>query len=265
MPEVPLDPPLPPQLPQSGPGPPHLGGPGGSASPAPVEFSSAEPLASFEVPAAPGPVKVTVACEPKSGGILIRVAGTSVQAGTWTQTEACDPRTALGEILRQIRAVAQGTFELRRENRQLEEENERLRGMQAHGLFDFVLKVERDDFLAFAVIMALGSRNAARKFLDAPKRTFYDRLERWKAGDQNHRDMLRWIAWRKTVGRKIKLRLPQTPEALHEVVAAIGESSSRDYPSLLRQILEVLLAVNPKNCNRICSELVVLIKEELPQ
>ena len=191
--------------------------------------------------------------------------------------EPWDIRPTLAEIHRQISAVAQGTYDLRKENRQLQDENESLRDMQYGGLFDFVLDVEREDFLAFAVIMALGNRSAAADSLKVPQRSFYDRLERWKARGKSYQEMLRWIQWRKAVGRKIKLRLPDPkdsgsadetavdPNVLQEVVEAVGESSSRNYPSLLREILSVLLAQNPKNWESARRDLVALIKEELPQ
>jgi hypothetical protein len=194
-----------------------------------------------------------------------------------TPSEPWDIRPALAEIHRQISAVAQGTYDLRKENRQLQDENESLRDMQYGGLFDFVLDVEREDFLAFAFIMALGNRSAAADSLKVPQRSFYDRLERWKTRGKSYQEMLRWIQWRKAVGRKIKLRLPDPkdsgsadetavdPDVLQEVVEAVGESSSRNYPSLLREILSVLLAQNPKNWESARRDLVALIKEELPQ
>jgi hypothetical protein len=194
-----------------------------------------------------------------------------------TPSEPWDIRPALAEIHRQISAVAQGSYDLRKENRQLQDENESLRDMQYGGLFDFVLDVEREDFLAFAFIMALGNRSAAADSLKVPQRSFYDRLERWKTRGKSYQEMLRWIQWRKAVGRKIKLRLPDPkdsgsadetavdPDVLQEVVEAVGESSSRNYPSLLREILSVLLAQNPKNWESARRDLVALIKEELPQ
>jgi hypothetical protein len=194
-----------------------------------------------------------------------------------TPSEPWDIRPALAEIHRQISAVAQGTYDLQKENRQLQDEIESLRDMQYCGLFDFVLDVEREDFLAFAVIMALGNRSAAADSLKVPQRSFYDRLERWKTRGKSYQEMLRWIQWRKAVGRKIKLRLPDPkdsgsanetavdPNVLQEVVEAVGESSSRNYPSLLREILSVLLAQNPKNWESARRDLVALIKEELPQ
>jgi hypothetical protein len=194
-----------------------------------------------------------------------------------TPSEPWDIRPALAEIHRQISAVAQGTYDLRKENRQLQEENESLRDMQYGGFFNFVLDVEREDFRDFAFIMALGNRSAAADSLKVPQRSFYDRLERWKTRGKSYQEMLRWIQWRKAVGRKIKLRLPDPkdsgsadetavdPNVLQEVVEAVGESSSRNYPSLLREILSVLLAQNPKNWESARRDLVALIKEELPQ
>ena len=129
--------------------------------------------------------------------------------------------------------MAQGTYDLQKENRQLQDEIESLRDMQYCGLFDFVLDVEREDFLAFAVIMALGNRSAAADSLKVPQRSFYDRLERWKTRGKSYQEMLRWIQWRKAVGRKIKLRLPDPkdsgsanetavdPNVLQEVVEAV--------------------------------------------
>ena len=194
-----------------------------------------------------------------------------------TPSEPWDIRPALAEIHRQISAVAQGTYDLRKENRQLQEENESLRDMQYGGFFNFVLDVEREDFRDFAFIMALGNRSTAADSLKVPQRSFYDRLERWKTRGKSYQEMLRWIQWRKAVGRKIKLRLPDPkdsgsadetavdPNVLQEVVEAVGESSSRNYPSLLREILSVLLAQNPKNWESARRDLVALIKEELPQ
>ena len=224
------------------------------------------------------PVKVTAYLPPfLAAGSQSQVPRPPPEDIPLKPAQPCGTATAIAEIRDLIEAVAQQKQELRKENAQLQEENERLRGMQAHGLFDFVLEVEREDFLAFAVIMTLGNPNAASKFLKAPQRTFYDRLERWKTGVKSYQEMLRWIQWRKEVGRKIKLRLPDpkdsgsaddtavNPDVLHEVVEAIGESSSQNYPSLLREILSVLLAQNPKNWERARQDLVALIKEELPQ
>jgi hypothetical protein len=216
------------------------------------------------------------ACAPPPGQPPVP-AGAPGPATEATLTAAGDFRTVLAEIYRQIGAVAQGTYDLRKENRQLQDENESLRAMQDGGFFNFVLQVEREDFLAFAFVMALGNRSAAAESLQVPQRSFYDRLERWQTRGKSYQQMLRWIEWRKAVGRKIKLRLPDpedsgsadetgvNPDVLREVVEAAGESSSQNYPSLLREILGVLLAQNPKNWESARRDLVGLIKEELPQ
>ena len=88
---------------------------------------------------------------------------------------------------------------------------------------------------------------------------------------------MRRVQWRKAVGRKIKVRLPDpndpgqpsksslNPEVLRVVLAAIGESSNRDYPAILKQALEVLPAPNSENWQSGCSELVDFLKQELAQ
>jgi hypothetical protein len=68
-------------------------------------------------------------------------------------------------IDRNIEAVASGNFALR-------QENEELRTLQKEGFFKFALKVDGEDFQAFAIIMALGTRKAAADFLKVPHRSF---------------------------------------------------------------------------------------------
>jgi hypothetical protein len=55
-------------------------------------------------------------------------------------------------IHREIAAVAKGNFDLRKEN-------EELRRLQSDGMFKFALRVEPEDFQAFAAIIALGNRS----------------------------------------------------------------------------------------------------------
>jgi hypothetical protein len=171
---------------------------------------------------------------------------------------------------RDIAAVAQGNYELRKEN-------EELRTLQKEGFFKFALKVDGEDFRAFAVIMALGNRKAAADFLKVPHRSFYDRVEKWSARGKDYQQMARYVDWRKRSSRKIKLRLddsvqsgepndaPENPETIGEVLDAISADDSRDYPAILRQVLETLRAQNGKNWAAVRAELLEMIEEEVPQ
>jgi hypothetical protein len=171
---------------------------------------------------------------------------------------------------RDMDAVARGNYELRKEN-------EELRRLQAEGYFKFALRVDAEDFRAFATIMALKNRKAAADFLEIPFRTFYDRVGAWNRKGRDYQRMYRLVEWRKAVGRKITLRLedsvqsgepndkPENPETIGGVLDMMSQADSRDYPALLGQILEALQAQNAKNWPAVQKELIGIIKDELPQ
>jgi hypothetical protein len=135
--------------------------------------------------------------------------------------------------------------------------------------------VDGEDFRAFAVIMALGNRKAAADFLELPHRSFYDRVEKWASRGKDYQRMFRLIEWRKTVGRKIKVRLEdsvqsgepndtaENPETVGAVLNTIATADNRDYPEIMRQILEALMAQNPKNWASVREEVVGILREEV--
>jgi hypothetical protein len=173
-------------------------------------------------------------------------------------------------IDRNIEAVARRDYEL-------EKEVSELRQFQADGFFKFALRVDGEDFKAFAVIMALGNRKAAADFLKVPHRTFYDQVEKWSARGKEYQSLVRWIDWRKRSGRKIKVRLEdsvqsgepndaaENPRTVEDVLDSISAADNRDYPAILAQVLGVLKEQNSKNWAAVRDELVDLIKEEVTQ
>ncbi|MBI5386786.1 MAG: hypothetical protein HZA90_19110 [Verrucomicrobia bacterium] len=175
-------------------------------------------------------------------------------------------------IDRNIEALAKGTYELR-------QENEDLRRLHAEGHLKFALSVDGEDFRAFTVIMALGNRKAAAEFLEVPLRTFYDRVDKWQSKAGAYRRMWRFVEWQRTQERKIKVRLDESllsgdsggaaenPETIRAVLTKMKEEAvdRRDYPEILRQILEALASQNGGNWAAVRDEVVAIIKEELPQ
>lgn len=174
------------------------------------------------------------------------------------------------KIGRDIEAVARGDFERRKEI-------EELRRLHADGYFKFALRVDADDFRAFAVIMALGNRKAAAGHLKVPHRSFYDRVDKWQSRGREYQLMWRFIEWRKRSSRHLKVRLdeslqsgdaggaPENPETLREVVDNIPDADSRSYPQLLAEILSALQSQNAANWPKVRDEVVSIIHEELPQ
>ncbi|HWV98525.1 MAG TPA: hypothetical protein VNZ64_02415 [Candidatus Acidoferrum sp.] len=177
---------------------------------------------------------------------------------------------AMARFEGKLEAVARGNCELRREN-------EELRTLQRQGFLKFALRVDGEDFRAFAVIMALGNRKAAADFLEVPHRSFYDRVEKWSGRGRDYQRMARFIDWRKKSSRRIKLRLedsvqsgepndgPENPETVGEVLEAISAGDNRDYPAVLAQVMEALKAQNVKNWPAVRDELVGMIREEVAQ
>jgi hypothetical protein len=181
---------------------------------------------------------------------------------------AVEMRDMAAWIHRGLAAVARGDFELRKEN-------EELRTLQGEGYFKFALRVEPDDFRVFAIIMALGNRKAAADFLDVPHRSFYDRVDKWSERGKDYRRLYRFVEWRKKVGRKIVVPLgdsmqsgepsdePENPQTVEAVADRIATADSRDYPTILREILEALARQNPKNWAEVRREVAELIREEV--
>ena len=150
--------------------------------------------------------------------------------------------------------------------------------MQGAGLFKFALRVDGEDFRAFATVMALGNRKAAAEFLDVPVRTFYHRVDGWKQRGKDYQRMFRMVEWRKAVGRKIQVRLedsvlssesdgaenPETLAAVLDKVKADG-SGSDAYPNIVQEVLGALREQNASNWQGVRRELVEILEEEVLQ
>jgi hypothetical protein len=138
--------------------------------------------------------------------------------------------------------------------------------------------VAPDDFLAFAFIMAYGNRKAAAEQLEIPHRTFYDRVGRWATMDQEHQRMYRLVEWRKNVGRKISVNLPETvmsgdsgeraenPETIKQALDALRANAAEgDHSQLLGDILQALQSQSATNWMSVRQELIEVLREEIPQ
>ena len=170
-----------------------------------------------------------------------------------------------------IHQVASNQYELRKEN-------EELRQLNKDGYFNFAVRVKGDDFLAFAVIMALGNRKAAADHLKIPHRTFYDRVNQWAKRGKDYQLMVRYMEWRKRSSRHLKVELnpslqsgesgdqAENPETMADVLTELdAAANSQDYPALLADLLQALERQNAGNWKSVREELITIIKEDLPQ
>ena len=177
---------------------------------------------------------------------------------------------AVERIDRNMDAVARGDYELRKEN-------EELRQLNKDGYFNFAVRVKGEDFLAFAVIMALGNRKAAAEHLKIPHRTLYNRVEQWTGRGKDYQLMLRYMGWRKRSARHLKVELnpslqsgdagdrPENPETMADVLTEIAAADNRDYPAMFADVLQALERQNAGNWMKVRQELVEMIKEDVMQ
>jgi len=173
-------------------------------------------------------------------------------------------------IDRNMEAVARRDYELCKEN-------EELRQLNKDGYFNFAVRVKGEDFLAFAVIMALGNRKAAADHLKVPHRTLYNRVEQWAARGREYQLMLRYMEWRKRSARHLKVELnpslqsgdagdrPENPETMADVLTEIAAADNKDYPAMFAEVLQALERQNSGNWMKVRQELVEMIQEDVMQ
>ena len=185
----------------------------------------------------------------------------------------------LGQLQTGITEVSQNTEAIAKNEYVLREKNAEMQRLHAEGYLKFVAKLNAKDFEAFAAIMILGTRKKAADALNIPHRSFYDLVKRWPGMGPVYKHMSRLVEWRKKVGRKIMVRLgdsllsgepndrAENPQTNQEVLAKIksGGIDSRNYPDILRQILEAMIRQNANNREIVQKEVIELIREELPQ
>ena len=157
---------------------------------------------------------------------------------------------ALERIDRNLTVVAE-------QKRELIEENNDLKAMQAQGMFKFVSSVESADMRLFLAILAHGDQSKAARALGMRDSTFREQTMGWKSRGSSYRMMHSLIEWRKNVGGKKSV-------AYDDAVLLADGGGSGSHEALLDQVLEGLQAMNARNWPAVCRELMMAIQEERP-
>ena len=201
--------------------------------------------------------------------VVLSCIGELKQMLFWQADEIARLRRDHEKHDRHLQAVAKNQFELVKEN-------EELRRLNKEGYFNFAVRVKGEDFLAFAVIMALGNRKAAAEHLNIPARTLYHRVDQWAGRGKDYQLMIRYMDWRKRSSRHLKVDLnpslqtgesdgqPENPDTMGDVLTEIqAASDSASYPTLLSDVLQALERQNAGNWMAVRNELVEMIKAEV--
>ena len=217
------------------------------------------PVADFLTLGGKGTFKATSSLQP----MLDRFAAGCVPHGP-------DVLRVVERIDRNIGAVALNQYELRKEN-------EELRQLNKDGYFNFAVRVNGKDFLAFAVIMALGNRKAAADHLKIPHRTFYNRVDQWAKRGKDYQLMVRYMDWRKRSSRHLKVELtpslqsgesgdqPENPDTIADVLEEVKAADNKSYPALLAEVFQALQRQNSGNWMKVRQDLLETIKEDVMQ
>ena len=146
-------------------------------------------------------------------------------------------------------------------------------------LLQFVRTVDPRDFCCFAFILAHGNRSKAAQALGMVERTLYKQVDSWATRGPEYQRMLTLLECRKvglckeTVPLSLAVQSgergeeaenPGSMEAVLDEIAA-GDSSDRDYPGLLRDLLGAMKAMEATNWQAIRTEVIALLEEELGQ
>jgi hypothetical protein len=87
--------------------------------------------------------------------------------------------------------------------------------------------------------------------------------------------MARLMGLRKRVARRIKVRLKdsvqpgepndeaENPATVGAILESIATADTRNYPAILRRVMDKMEAQNPGNWAKVRQELVVMIKQEV--
>lgn len=167
---------------------------------------------------------------------------------------------------RRIDAVANNTY-------QLKKENEELSITVKEKIVFFVSQIDPQDFQCFTAIIAFGDKAKAARLLKIPDRTLRNRVDIWKTKGTPYPQMLKIVELCKKMSKKEKTSLSES--ILYGSTASdenpknnkiLLEKFKTDSPSsLLQDILEALKKINSDNCEKIAKELIEIIEEELPQ
>ena len=194
-----------------------------------------------------------------------------------TEKNENELRQENAEVIRRLDRVDHNTEAIAKNEYELRQENTELRVLAEAGFLRFAVRIDAEDFRAFAAIMLTGNRSQAAEALQIPLTTFWNKVETWPARGADYKRLYRMIEWRKKSGRRIKVRLDdsllgtdvgeaENPQTIRDVLDSMRdktETESRD--DLLRDILQALVSQNAGNWEAVRAELIEILKEEIPQ
>jgi len=174
-----------------------------------------------------------------------------------TLARELEARAATRNSAEMLRALHQKIDAVRDEHHELRRAKAKLEQMRGEGLFAFVNKVDDESFKILCAILAHGDVAKGSRAIGMKDSTMRARMDGWKTRGPAFKVLMEFVRWRKSVGRREKINLP---EELFKTRAP-----DVDHAGVLSDVLDELLSFNAENWEEKCEELAELIRPYVPR
>ncbi len=180
-------------------------------------------------------------------GVFAAAASVAVILSDWVNrvVRGEDLSRTLHDIHREIAGV-------RTEFVALKTARDQLQQMQAAGLLEFVRRIDLDSFRQLAAILCEGDVAKASRALGMKDATLRSALSTWRSRGPAYTAMLDLVRWRKKTSGRAKV--PFNENLWHQ------RTETADFPGVLSDVLDGLLAMNEGNWEEHCEELKELLR-----
>ena len=156
----------------------------------------------------------------------------------------------LADIHKEIAAV-------RTDFRDMKTVKERLAKMQGEKLFAFTNKIDAPSFRILCAVLANGDVAKASRALNLSDSTVRSRIAKWDAQGPAYKVLGELVRWRKEMGRKEIVSLPES--------ILKNTAPSADFAGVLSDVLDEVLAMNDSNWSEKADTLAELLRPYVPR
>ena len=174
-----------------------------------------------------------------------------------TLARELEARAATRNSAEMLRALHQKIDAVRDEHHELRRAKAKLEQMRGEGLFALVNKVDDESFKILCAILAHGDVAKGSRAIGMKDSTMRARMDGWKTRGPAFKVLMEFVRWRKSIGRREKVNLP---EELFKTRAP-----DVDHAGVLSDVLDELLSFNAENWEEKCEELAELIRPYVPR
>jgi len=143
------------------------------------------------------------------------------------------------------------------EHQDLRQAKAALEKMRGEGLFAFVNRIDGESFRILCAVLVHGDVAKASRALGLKDSTMREQMRHWRTRGPEFRVMIDLVRWRKKIGRRAKVKLPES--------LVTAQAPNVDHAGVLSDVLEELMSFSADNWEDKCEALAELIRPCLPR